>query len=179
MSKSGWKAQQVHSDTIPCNLCCFYPWSDIKMELSLTSRWLGNTFICWTPTTTWVSHPVTVHFSNLGSGSSGLHGSKSENYLHYQWDLRGLGLWNPISIAKEWHTASQQICAPLVDWVVHQEPHLGENHIVQQNTKAKLCPHKCTQQKEGTVKNLQTNYHYSPTLNEALSVKRMASSSCH
>ena len=68
--------------------------------------------------------------------------------------LGGLGLQNPINMAKEQHTASQQICAPLVDRIVHQEHYLGECHTVQQSTKARLRSHKRTQQKE-EAKNLQ------------------------
>ena len=68
--------------------------------------------------------------------------------------LGGLGLWNPINMAKEQHTASQQILsAPLVNQIIHQEHQLGECHTVQQNTKARLRSHKRTLQKE--AKNLQ------------------------
>ena len=63
--------------------------------------------------------------------------------------LGGLG---SINMAKEQHTASQQISFPLVDRIIHQEHQLGECHAVQQNTKARLRSHKRTQQKE--VKNL-------------------------
>ena len=59
--------------------------------------------------------------------------------------LGGLGLGNPI---KEQHTASQQVSAPLVDRIVHQDHHLGDCHEVQQSTKARLHSRKHTRQKE-------------------------------
>ena len=68
--------------------------------------------------------------------------------------LGGLGPQNPINMAKEQHTASQQICAPLVDRNVHQEHLLGECHVVQQSIKARLRSEKHTQQKE-EANNLQ------------------------
>ena len=50
----------------------------------------------------------------------------------------GLGLRNPTNMAKEQHTASQQISAPLVDRIVNQEHHLGECHAVQKQTKVRI-----------------------------------------
>jgi hypothetical protein len=68
--------------------------------------------------------------------------------------LGGLGLGNPISMAKKQHTASQQISAPLVDRIVHQQHHLGDCNAVQQSTKARFRSRKRTRQKE-EAKNLQ------------------------
>ena len=68
--------------------------------------------------------------------------------------LGGLGLGNPINMAKEQHTASQQISAPLVDRIVCQDHHLGDCHAIQQSTKARLRSRKRTQQKE-EAKNIQ------------------------
>ena len=49
--------------------------------------------------------------------------------------LGGLGLRNPIIMAKEQHNASKLIRAPLVDRVIEQDHHLGECHTVQQRIK--------------------------------------------
>ncbi len=68
--------------------------------------------------------------------------------------LGGLGLRNPINMAKEQYTASQQISAPLVDRIVHQEHSLGDCHAVQQSTKARICSRKRTRQNE-EAKSLQ------------------------
>ena len=45
--------------------------------------------------------------------------------------LGGLGIRNPINMAMEQHTASHQICAPLVDRIVHQDHQLGDCSAVQ------------------------------------------------
>ena len=68
--------------------------------------------------------------------------------------LGGLGTRNPTNMAKEQHTASQQIIAPFVDRIVHQEHHFGECHIVQRNTKVKIRYRKRMQQNV-EAKNLQ------------------------
>ena len=49
-------------------------------------------------------------------------------------------------MAKEQRTSSQQISAPLVDRIVYQEHHLGDCHVVQQSTKARIHSHKRMQQ---------------------------------
>ena len=57
-------------------------------------------------------------------------------------------------MAKEQRTASQQISAPLVDRIVHQEHHLGECHIIQRHTKVRIRYCKRMQQNV-EAKNLQ------------------------
>ena len=69
--------------------------------------------------------------------------------------LGGLGLRNPTNMAKEPHTASQQISAPLVDRVVNQQHRLGECHVVKKQTKVRIRHHKRMQQ-DVEARNLQT-----------------------
>ena len=68
--------------------------------------------------------------------------------------LGGLGLQNPITMAKEQQSASQQICSPLVDRIVHQQHHMGDCHLAQQEIKANISSCKRTQRKE-EAKNLE------------------------
>ena len=68
--------------------------------------------------------------------------------------LGGLGLTNPIIMAKEQHNASKLICALLVDRVIKQDHHSGECHAVQQKIKGTIRSCKRNNQKE-EAKNLQ------------------------
>ena len=68
--------------------------------------------------------------------------------------LGGLGIRNPVIMAMEQYTVSHQICAPLVDRIVHQDHQLGDCSAVQRSIKSRLNSHKHTQQVE-EAKNLQ------------------------
>ena len=89
--------------------------------------------------------------------------------------LGGLGLRNPTNMAKEQHTASQQISAPLVDRIVNQEHHLGECHAVQKQTKVRIRHHKRMQQNV-EAKNLQTQLPSTLQRSMELSQEKGASS---
>ena len=62
--------------------------------------------------------------------------------------LGGLGIFNPLSVAKELHKASTQICAPLVDRIVCQNHSIGNCLEDQRETKARIRSQKRSQQKE-------------------------------
>ena len=89
--------------------------------------------------------------------------------------LGGLGLRNPTNMAKEQHTASQQISAPLVDRIVNQEHHLGECHAVQKQTKVRIRHHKRMQQNV-EARNLQTQLPSTLQRSMELSQEKGASS---
>ena len=81
-------------------------------------------------------------------------GSRYEKYLALPLRLGGLGLQNPITMAKEQQSASQQICSPLVHRIIHQLHHMGDCNVSQQEIKANISSRKRTQQKE-EAKNLE------------------------
>ena len=68
--------------------------------------------------------------------------------------LGGLGLMNPVAIAKEQHDTSQLICAPLTERILHQDHQLADCQAVQQDIKARIRSNKRSRQKEN-ARNLQ------------------------
>ena len=82
-------------------------------------------------------------------------------------------------MAKEPHTASQQISAPLVDRVVNQQHRLGECHVVKKQTKVRIRHHKRMQQ-DVEARNLQTQLPSTLQLNEVREITAsLLSEVCH
>ena len=89
-----WKAQYVCSESTSYSLCSLHSWPGVK--LPSTSSWLGNTFIHW-PSSSLSSQPFSLSSFQQSQVRLRLE-NKSNNCLHYLWDLvvlvsKILSLW--------------------------------------------------------------------------------------
>ena len=86
--------------------------------------------------------------------------------------LGGLGLINPIALAKEQRAASQLISAPLIDLIINQDHRSDNCHSVQQSIKRRIHHAKHTRQKKEAKNPPKESANPSPLLHGTLSGKK-------
>ena len=98
------------SDTTSHTLCCIHPWPGIKMELILR-------VVDWETLSSTDFQPLesAIQSCSFQKSRQAPPGKQIQELLALHVRLGGLGLRNPITMAKEQHNASKLICAQLVD----------------------------------------------------------------
>ena len=131
MGKGSRKAQYICNDTTSCSYAAF--------THGLVSRWnYLLRVVDWETLSSVDLQPlesaIQSQFIPAITGQAPP-GKQIRELLALSVRLGGLGLQNPITMAREQHTASKLICAQLVNRIVNQDHHLGEYSAVQQGTK--------------------------------------------
>ena len=128
--------------------------------ISFDCVWMADSSGCSRLVDEWVSQSITPSYREPGTSN------KSGMYWHYSVRLGGLGLNNPINIAKEQSAGSQK----MVERILHQEHHLGDCCAAQKGIKARILSIKHKQQ-DTEAKNLTI---YSPTIDGTVSRENVA-----